>query len=93
MGRVFSNNKSLVLNQSVPPQNGDMILITWLPEPRNHPFTQNCYTGWFGIVEDADEIGQGFNLKGFESGILLVHGAYEYVRIENIVQHFTAPIK
>lgn len=88
MAKFFSNNKSLVLDQNTPPENGAMILITWLPEPRNHPFTQNCYTGWCGIVEDAEEDGPGFNLNGFQSGVLLVYGAYQYVRIETIVECF-----
>lgn len=80
-------NRSLVLDDNSPPENGTMILITWLPSPRNHPYEQNCYTGMFGVVEDRDEQ-RGFNLKTFSGGILLVHNNYQYVVINNIVNEF-----
>jgi hypothetical protein len=60
-------------------QNGDKIIITWLPNPRNHPYTKNCYIGSEGIVEDLNK--EGFTLRMENGARLIVGKKYSFKRM------------
>lgn len=62
------------------PELGERIVLTDLPNPRNHPYTKSCYIGSMGFVSHVAPDGS-IDLE-FESGATLIVGRnYKYTKI------------
>lgn len=60
-----------------PPELGQRVEITWLPNTKNHPTVRNCYIGAVGTVRCVYEDG-GFDLQYDSGGWLVVGKDYKY---------------
>ena len=64
-------------------QEGDLIQITWLPNPPNHPSSKNCHICSKGKVTNLDSRGSMYLIM--ESGAtLILWGRYKYEYIKTL---------
>lgn len=62
------------------PKEGNRILLTWLPNPRNNPLDKSIYIGCSSIVKDLYNNGFILDMGG---GLLIVNKKFRFKRLEN----------
>jgi len=63
------------------PNNGDLIKITWLPNPKNNPTCSNTYIGMQGFVSDMNKEDGTFALKCEGCILIVLAGSFNYKKI------------
>lgn len=67
--------------ESLLPDNGDRIKLTWLPNPINNPTEKNAYIGMEGVVCDMNKIDGTFSLMCDTCRLVCLNGTFNYEKI------------
>jgi hypothetical protein len=72
---------NLLKKKTAPPELGQRVEITWLPNPVNNPREKSCYIGSVGTVRCVYEDGS-FDLQYDSGGWLMVGSEHKYRAID-----------
>jgi hypothetical protein len=86
-GKTYIVRKTLIFGIPVKakkmevPNKGDLIRLTWLPNPKNNPSVRSAYIGSIGVVEDLAP--DGSLCLRMENSMLVAGNEYKFERLSS----------